>query len=81
MARPSPFPSLLVVKNGLKSCSRRSAGMPGPLSAISTTTSPASPKLRADPERAGAPRHGLDRVEADVEEDLLELRGVGQDRR
>ena len=40
--RPVPRPTSLVVKNGSKARARTSAGMPGPLSATSTTTFPSS---------------------------------------
>jgi len=35
---PVPWPTSLVVKNGSNTCGRTSGGMPGPVSATSTTT-------------------------------------------
>ena len=90
-ARPSPVPcpSSLVVKNGSKILSRSAAGMPGPLSAISSMAYSAggarsSPSLRrtirvgGDAQRAAA-GHGVDRVHEQVQADLLDLIGIAGD--
>ena len=77
MASPSPFPSRLVVKNGLKRLGRTCSGMPGP-GVLDVHGDPPLGEPGADREPAAGRAHGLAGVQADVQEDLLELVGIGE---
>ena len=75
-----PLPTSLVVKNGSNARACTSGGIPGPVSAISTTTwlaVGARVEIRSVPLAV----HGVDRVVDQVRPDLVELAGVGLDPR
>ena len=74
-----PLPTSLVVKNGSKARAATSAGMPAPVSPISTTTWRSS-AWRADGQGAVAV-HRVDGVVDQVGPHLVELAGVRRDRR
>ena len=77
--RPVPLPTPLVVKNGSKMRERCSGLMPVPVSEMRTTSAPSSSD-EPDAELA-APRHGVEGVEDDVDEHLLEPLALGVDGR
>ena len=69
------MPSCFVVKNGSNSRSSRSDGIPGPVSRIETWASP-SRRPRPAGDLAHAVRHlrnGIDPVDDQIQNDLLEL--------
>ena len=79
MASPRPVPWARVVKNGSKMCASLSAGIPGPVSLTVTTT---WPPVRARRDRhLSLVVHDLDRVQDEVQEDLLHLSPVRLDDR
>ena len=89
--QPVPCPGFLVVKKGSNSRARVSASIPQPLSfTISETARRRSPGSalrgnftrqfrgpRAQPDRS-ALRHGIARVQHQVQQDLPQLRRIGQ---
>ena len=69
---PRPVPYFFVVKKGLKTCGSAASSIPAPLSMISTTAC-SSPASKPRPDGQGAAfRHGVDGVEIQVQECLLE---------
>ena len=94
VASPRPFPSGRVVKNGSKIRSSVASSMPRPGSEIEITTKrpgsiPTWVTLSAVADLACRDLdlddawfvHRLDRIVADVEDDLLQLRGFGRNDR
>ena len=84
------MPTSLVVKNGSNTRGKTSGGMPLPVSATRTATNsplkPSSAALAAQQHRLGADgqraarRHGVARIEGEIEQRQLELAGVDLDR-
>ena len=83
MDSPMPRPPGLVLRNGSKSRSMSSGGMPGPRSLTVTSTSESTCRLRTidDPIPRKAIAHRIESVQEEVEEDLLELDAVAEDLR
>ena len=74
MTNPSPSPVSLVVTNGWKIRAMTLGGMPVPVSSTSTMTRPAARRTTT----VSIPPVGIaSSVEAEVDQDLLELTGVG----
>src|SRR5438093_935950 len=83
--RPVPFPGALVVKNGSKIFSCRAGATPGPLSDTEITTK--GPAFTSGCRLASASvnrifsatRHGVTRIDAEIEEHLVNLSGIATD--
>ena len=78
VGRPKPVPPAFVVKNGVKSLSRISAGIPGPLSANAIRLS--ARRLPTSRPRSAA-SCGLSAVDQEVQEDDLQQLGIARHRR
>ncbi len=75
VASPSPVPPALVVKKGVKSCSRSAAAMPGPSSSTSRRRPAAAGRAGSGRRCSRRPRppHGLGGVDEEVPEHLPDL--------
>ena len=82
MDSPMPIPSALLVTNGSKTSFSLSAGMPGPLSDIESSAKFSTRDVRMLMLRSSLRRvgHRVDRIDHQVQNDLLKLNAVADDR-